>query len=99
MTLPLTGWRVVVTGDVPGLSRDAAREAVRNLGGTSVTSVAPSTDLLVVGRGAGAAKLATAAALALRQLPAADFALLAENPDSWDGRPLGARGGQPFHRP
>ena len=89
VSLPLSGWRVVVTGDVPGLSRDAAQEAVRTMGGTVASSVTPSTDLLVVGTGAGASKLAKAAALGIRQLPAAPFAELAENPDRWDGRPLG----------
>jgi len=89
MSLPLTGWRVVVTGDVPGMTRDAAQEAVRTLGGTAASSVTPSTDLLVVGRGAGASKLAKAAALGVRQMPAEPFAELAENPDRWDGRPLG----------
>lgn len=90
MSLPLDGWRVVVTGDVPGLTRDAAQDAVRSMGGTAVSTVTPTTDLLVVGKGAGAAKLAKAAALGLRQLPAAPFAELAENPDRWDGEPLGS---------
>lgn len=89
MTLPLDGRRVVVTGDVPGMTRDAAQDAVRMMGGTAVSTVNATTDLLVVGKGAGAAKLAKAAGLGLRQLPATDFAELAENPDRWDGRPLG----------
>lgn len=89
MSQPLSDWRVVVTGDVPGMSRDAAQDAVRQMGGTSVGTVNASTDLLVVGKGAGASKLAKAAALGLRQLPAAEFAELAENPDRWDGQPLG----------
>lgn len=91
--LPLSGLRVVVTGDVPGMTRDAAQEAVRMMGGTSVGSVTPSTDLLVVGKGAGAAKLAKAAARSLPLLPAEEFALLAENPDRWDGTPLGEPSG------
>lgn len=90
MTLPLSGWRVVVTGDVPGMTRDAAQEAVRMMGGTAAGSVTPSTDLLVVGTGAGAGKLAKAAALRIRRLAAGPFAELAENPDRWDGIPLGA---------
>lgn len=89
MTLPLDGWRVVVTGDVPGMTRDAAQDAVRQMGGTAVGTVNATTDLLVVGRGAGASKLAKAASLGLRQLPAEAFAELAENPDRWDGTPLG----------
>lgn len=89
MSAPLSGWRVVVTGDVPHMTRDAAKDAVRMMGGTAVGTVDARTDLLVVGAGAGAAKLARAAALRLRQLPAGPFAELAENPDRWDGRPLG----------
>lgn len=89
MGSPLEGWRVVVTGDVPGMTRDAAKDAVRGMGGTALGSVDARTDLLVVGPGAGASKLAKAASLGLRQLPAAQFAELAENPDRWDGRPLG----------
>jgi hypothetical protein len=90
VSLPLENWRVVVTGDVPGMSRDAAQDAVRGMGGTAVVIVNATVDLLVVGRGAGAAKLAKAATLGLRQLPAGEFAELAENPDRWDGRPLGS---------
>lgn len=89
MALPLSGWRVVVTGDVPGMTRDAAQEAVRMMGGTAASSVTPATDLLVVGAGAGAAKLARASELRIRRLAAEPFAELAENPDRWDGRPLG----------
>jgi hypothetical protein len=89
MALPLEGWRVVVTGDVPGMTRDAAKDAVRMMGGTSVSTVDARTDLLVVGTGAGASKLAKASGLGLRLLPSAEFAELAENPDRWDGRPLG----------
>jgi hypothetical protein len=89
MALPLEGWRVVVTGDVPGMTRDAAKDAVRMMGGTSVSTVDARTDLLVVGPGAGASKLAKAAGLGLRLMPSAPFAELAENPDRWDGRPLG----------
>jgi len=89
MALPLSGWRVVVTGDVPGMTRDAAQDAVRMMGGTAVSAVNARTDLLVVGTGAGASKLAKAASLGLRVLPSAPFAELAENPDQWDGRPLG----------
>lgn len=81
--------RVVVTGDVPGMERDAAQDAVRRMGGTVQSSVGATTDLLVVGTGAGPKKLARAAELRLRALPAEQFAQLAENPDRWDGRPLG----------
>jgi hypothetical protein len=89
MGLPMDALRVVVTGDVPGMTRDAARDAVRRMGGQPLSTVTGSIDLLVVGPGAGASKLAKAAGYGLRQLPAAQFAELAENPDRWDGQPLG----------
>ena len=90
MGLPMDALRVVVTGDVPGMTRDAARDAVRRMGGQPLSTVTGSIDLLVVGPGAGASKLAKAAGYGLRQLPAEQFAELAENPDRWDGQPLGA---------
>jgi hypothetical protein len=90
MDLPMDALRVVVTGDVPGMTRDAARDAVRRMGGQPISTVTGSVDLLVVGPGAGASKLAKAAGYGLRQLPAAEFAELAENPDRWDGEPLGS---------
>lgn len=90
MGLPMDALRVVVTGDVPGMTRDAARDAVRRMGGQPVSTVTGTVDLLVVGPGAGASKLAKARGYGLRQLAAAQFAELAENPDRWDGQPLGA---------
>lgn len=86
--------RVVVTGDVPGMTRDAARDAVRRMGGQPLSTVTGSIDLLVVGAGAGASKLAKARGYGLRQLDAAQFAELAENPDRWDGQPLGEPAGE-----
>ncbi|MEV0453727.1 NAD-dependent DNA ligase LigA [Catellatospora methionotrophica] len=44
---------VVVTGSVPGLSRNESNEAVETLGGKSSGSVSRKTDLVVVGDGAG----------------------------------------------
>ena len=44
---------VVVTGSVPGLTRNEGNEAVENLGGKSSGSVSKRTDLVVVGDGAG----------------------------------------------
>nr|BFE72846.1 hypothetical protein GCM10020092_061470 [Actinoplanes digitatis] len=46
---PLT---VVVTGSVPGLTRNEGNEAVEHLGGRSSGSVSARTDLVVVGAGA-----------------------------------------------
>lgn len=54
---PFDGLTVLVTGTVPGMSRDAATEAVRALGGTPVTSVSSRTGLVVMGEGAGVSKM------------------------------------------
>ena len=89
MPLPLAAQTVVVTGEVPGMDREAARAAVRTLGGTPAAGVTKSVDLLVVGEGAGISKLRKAAALGLRQLPAEVFAGLVAQPQTWDGEPLG----------
>jgi DNA ligase (NAD+) len=73
---PLAGKTVVVSGTVPGMTRDAARSAVERLGGTSAGSVSTKTDLLVAGDGAGS-KLAKAETLGVEVMDAAQFAELA----------------------
>ncbi|WP_173073010.1 NAD-dependent DNA ligase LigA [Phytohabitans rumicis] len=70
-----TPMTVVVTGSVPGLTRDEGNEAVERLGGRSSGSVSKKTDLVVVGDGAGS-KADKAAQLGIRVMPAADFAAL-----------------------
>ena len=64
---------VVVTGSVPGLTRNEGNEAVEKLGGKSSGSVSKKTDLVVVGDGAGS-KADKAAELGVRTLPADRFA-------------------------
>lgn len=64
---------VVVTGSVPGLSRNEGNEAVERLGGKSSGSVSKRTDLVVVGEGAGS-KATKAEELGVRILPADLFA-------------------------
>ncbi|GAB3136883.1 NAD-dependent DNA ligase LigA [Micromonospora sonneratiae] len=66
---------VVVTGGVPGLSRNEGNEAVELLGGKSSGSVSKRTDLVVVGEGAGS-KAQKAEELGVRVLPAERFAAL-----------------------
>ncbi|HSP38348.1 MAG TPA: BRCT domain-containing protein [Frankiaceae bacterium] len=90
MALPFANLTVVVTGEVPGMDRDGARAAVRLLGGTAAAGVTRSVDLLVVGEGAGVAKLRKAGELEIRQLTAKAFAALVREPESWDGNPLGS---------
>lgn len=48
-----TPMTVVVTGSVPGLTRNEGNEAVETLGGKSSGSVSARTDLVVIGDGAG----------------------------------------------
>jgi hypothetical protein len=86
---PFASLTVVVTGEVPGMDRSAARAAVRALGGSDAAGVTRTVDLLVVGAGAGLAKLRKAATLGLRQLSAEAFAELVRSPGSWDGTPPG----------
>jgi DNA ligase (NAD+) len=66
---------VVVTGSVPGLTRNEGNEAVETLGGKSSGSVSKRTDLVVVGEGAGT-KAEKAEQLGIRILPAGQFAAL-----------------------
>ncbi|MBB5868397.1 DNA ligase (NAD+) [Allocatelliglobosispora scoriae] len=70
-----TAMTVVVTGSVPGLSRNEGNEAVERLGGKSSGSVSKKTDLVVVGEGAGS-KADKAAELGVPVMPAETFAAL-----------------------
>lgn len=64
---------VVVTGAVPGLTRNEGNEAVEELGGKSSGSVSKRTDLVVVGDNAGS-KADKATELGIRIIPAERFA-------------------------
>ncbi|MFC7549149.1 NAD-dependent DNA ligase LigA [Plantactinospora sp. GCM10030261] len=70
-----TPMTVVVTGAVPGLTRNEGNEAVETLGGKSSGSVSKRTDLVVVGDGAGS-KAAKAEQLGIRIMTADTFAAL-----------------------
>lgn len=72
---PWAGKKVVVSGSVPGLSRNEANEWVERLGGKSSGSVSKNTDLLVAGDGAGS-KLAKAEQLGVDVMSADEFAAL-----------------------
>jgi DNA ligase (NAD+) len=79
-SLPLRGpdgtpMTVVVTGSVPGLTRNEGNEAVETLGGKSSGSVSKRTDLVVVGDGAGS-KADKAEQLGVPILAADQFAAL-----------------------
>ncbi|HXY27921.1 MAG TPA: NAD-dependent DNA ligase LigA, partial [Acidimicrobiales bacterium] len=74
----LAGKAVVVTGTVPGYTRDGAEEAIMARGGTSPGSVSKKTFVLVVGEAPGASKLKKAEELGIPTLDAAGFAHLLE---------------------
>jgi DNA ligase (NAD+) len=74
----LAGKAVVVTGTVPGYTREGAEEAIMARGGTSPGSVSKKTYALVVGDAPGASKTKKAEELGVTTVDAADFeALLA----------------------
>ncbi len=72
----LAGATVVVTGTVPGYSREAATEAVTAHGGKVAGSVSGNTDLVVVGDSPGKAKYDKAVKLGRPILDGEHFALL-----------------------
>ena len=82
--LTLAGKAVVVTGTVPGYTREGAEEAIMARGGTSPGSVSKKTFVLVVGEAPGAAKLKKADELGVPVLDAASFESLLET-----GEPAG----------
>ena len=52
-SLPLSGKTFVLTGTLPTLSRDAAKDAIEAAGGTVSGSVSKKTDFVVAGENAG----------------------------------------------
>lgn len=73
---PFSGKTVVITGTLPTLSRDQARDLVRKAGGKSTDSVSKKTDYLVAGEEAGS-KLAKAQALGVPVIDEAELRRLA----------------------
>lgn len=51
--LPLVGRTIVITGSIPGYTRDGAQDAIALLGATVAGSVSRKTDLVVIGEKAG----------------------------------------------
>jgi DNA ligase (NAD+) len=69
----LVGLTVVVTGSIPGHTRDSAEEAVRMAGGKPASSVSKATSAVVAGEGAGS-KRKKALDLGVPIVEAEDFA-------------------------
>jgi DNA ligase (NAD+) len=81
----LEGLSIVVTGSLPGYTRDGATDAIVARGGKAVGSVSKSTDFVVVGENAGS-KYDKAVALKRPILDAAGFeVLLGEGADAAAG--------------
>ena len=74
----LAGKAVVVTGTVPGYSREGAEEAILARGGTSPGSVSKKTFALVVGDAPGAAKLKKAEEVGTPVVDASGFETMLE---------------------
>ena len=72
---PLAGKTVVVTGTLPGFSREEAEAAIRAAGGKTAGSVSGKTDYVVAGENAGS-KLAKAQELGVPVLDEDAFRLL-----------------------
>ena len=64
---PLSGKTFVITGTLPTLKRDEAKELIEKVGGKVTNSVSSKTDYLVVGEDAGS-KLEKAQSLGITQL-------------------------------
>jgi DNA ligase (NAD+) len=69
---PLSGKTFVITGTLPSLKRDEAKDLIEKAGGKVTNSVSSKTDYLLVGEDAGS-KLEKAQALAIPQLSEAQF--------------------------
>jgi DNA ligase (NAD+) len=75
--MPLAGLTFVITGTLAGMQREAAEDALRNLGAKVSGSVSKKTSFLVVGADAGS-KLAKAQSLGVRILEEAALAQILE---------------------
>ena len=75
----LAGKAVVVTGTVPGYSRDEAVAAIESRGGTSPGSVSKKTFCVVVGESPGASKLTKATDLGVTIVQGERFEELLES--------------------
>ena len=74
----LAGLIVVVTGTLPGFTRDQAEAAIKGRGGKSPASVSKKTTALVVGAEPGASKITKATELGVPVLDLAGFMVLLE---------------------
>jgi DNA ligase (NAD+) len=73
----LEGLTIVITGSIPGFTRDGAKEAVTLRGGKAASSVSKNTDFVVIGENAGS-KAVKAEELGRPILDPAGFVVLLE---------------------
>jgi DNA ligase (NAD+) len=86
----LEGLTIVVTGRLEAISRGAAEDLIRELGGKVGSSVSKATTVLVVGEEAGS-KLTKAQQLGVRTIDEATFLKLTETgPSILEAADLGA---------
>lgn len=70
---PLSGKSFAITGSLESMSREAAGEKIRSLGGSFQSSVGKDTDFLVVGANVGESKLTKARKLGTKQISESDL--------------------------
>jgi len=75
---PLAGKSFVITGTLPGLSREAAKVLIESAGGKVIGSVSSKTDYLVVGDSPGGTKYAAAQSLGIAMIDEAALLRLAQ---------------------
>ena len=73
---PFDGLTFVLTGSLPGVSRDDAEELIRKLGGKTSSSVSKKTDYVLAGESAGS-KLEKAKSLGVKVIGWQEFAEMA----------------------
>ena len=72
-SLPLAGRSYIISGTIEGYDREAAEDALRNLGATVTSSVTKTTTALITGAKPGKSKLEKAASLGIPILSETDF--------------------------
>jgi DNA ligase (NAD+) len=87
---PWAGKVCVVTGSIPGFTREAIKEMIRAGGGRVTETISKKTDLVIAGADPGS-KLAKARDLGIRVMEAGEFLALAAEGKGRDADPDGDR--------